>query len=263
MARFEDKTPLASDFSLPPSLKSKSPLAVLAQLRLQTAKASKGHSLSVQTSSLAMPDGRKWEGVVPSGLPHDFDDHDQNSFRIQDFSCEDAGNLRQQVGKLASLHDASSHSPARPKTACLTYKTISMDVLDPNEWERVGRQIQSATRPASAQPRKCGESSASHSNSKVEDWRPLLRQKAEDIKNPDSSQDTHSAPQGKIIYSFTSRGNELRASVMRTPETAPPQEAPPQEAPPPPRPAAPAHPASPGPLVTYPRPPPRPASACK
>jgi hypothetical protein len=220
MARFEDTAPSARgdlEFSLPPSLKSKSPLAVLAQLRLQTAKASKGKSLSVQTS-IRVFEGKQWDGVVPSGLPHDYDGHNQNSFKNQEFSCEEAGNLRKQVEALASLQDASfrsTHSPARPKTASLTSKSTSMDVLDPNEWERIGRQVQAAPRPASAQPRK----STVHSISKVEDdRRHLLRQKVEDRKHPESFHDSHIAPQGAIIRSL--HGHAFAADEMHPPSLA-------------------------------------------
>ena len=184
------------------------PLAILAQLRVQTAKASKGMSLSVRSSTQSVGEGERWEGVVPSGIPG------QNQLLKQhDFTSEEAGILRKQVENLAVRPVSANRQPcgpARPKTSYVQSKVISMNVLDPNEWERIGRQVCSSPRPRSSLPRNVDKpKQPTQIPNKVEDWRVLLRKKVHDSKGPEQGDDRNVSLTGDISHlSFESKQSE-------------------------------------------------------
>ena len=152
----------------------RSALAILAQLRVQTAKVSKGMSLSVRSSLEDAPDGKRWEGVVPSGIP----------LLRHEFPREDAGNLRKQMETLtnrpkSTAGHSASYTSARSYNSYVSSKCISMNVLDPNEWERIGKQISSTPRPRSALINVSGQPSSAKPLKQDDDWRNLLRQRAQ------------------------------------------------------------------------------------
>jgi hypothetical protein len=188
-------------------VKSMTPLAILAQLRLQTAKASKGMSLSVRNSMQLAGDDDRWEGVVPSGIPG----QDQCLLKQHEFSSEEAGMLRKQIENL-TVRPASAPrqkcSPARPNTAYAQSKKISMNVLDPNEWERIGRQISTGPRPKSARHSSTDKVKTSQPSNKGDDRKGLRRKirDAQGMEHEDNEDGTISTKGTTLLHAIELNG---------------------------------------------------------